>query len=151
MVFVNKKKNAYPEISLHDCVFSEIKLKEHVVCFVFKDGYNLDAEKQTQENAELQINNLSTDNIDIWISKEFRLKKGYMPVYISKCYDIGSVQKEIKKGWRFEIVDEMYSNGKLLWRGEVFKNKDGKRKYLSRFELFINFEDGLDIIYQYNL
>lgn len=89
------RNNAYPEISLHDCAFTEINYESQGVYFVFKDGFCLSAEEQTNGKALLFLD-LDTSNLAFHTTKSIRFLKGHMPKYITKYIEISDIQKKLR-------------------------------------------------------
>lgn len=149
MKYTNIVKNAYPNISLHDCKINKIEHDSNGLYFYFKEGFCLDAETETDGQSMLLVN-VNLEDISFYLSKSYRLIRGRMPIYITKYKEIKDVQKLLKKGKYFEIVDEFYHENEILWKGEIFIDKKQRRECCGYFEFHFYSSDNINLIYYYN-
>lgn len=81
-----------------------------------------------------------------WVLPSGKRSFNYATTYKS----LEDIQKLLKKGKYLEIVDEFCHANEILWRGEIFIDKKGKRRRCGYFEFFFYLNDGADILYGYN-
>ena len=147
MEYLFSKKNAYKKFNLHDCYFNKILKSSSGIIIEFPEGVGIDAENQTG-SAVISIDT-DLDEINFIVGKTHRLCG--TAINVSKFYSIENIQKKMsEKRLLFEIIEEYYSESRLLWKGNIFLMRRGRRKEKGHFELRCYFEDEMSITYSYN-
>ena len=140
-------ENAYPAINLHDCEIKNLIYEKGNFYVCFPDGFFLDGEKRTAENAKIVIKNLCVEDAVFIVSKPYRFLKGKLPFYITKYKSIKDLKKFFGKGYYFTILKEYYENGEVMWKGVIESFKNRKIKTRGNFEFTFYSEN---LVYCFN-
>lgn len=140
-------ENAYPAINLHDCEINNLTYEEGSFHVYFSDGFFLDGEKRSAQNAKIVIKDLCDKDAVFLVSKPYRLIKGILPFYITKYKTINDLKKLFDRGYYFTILKEYYENGEVLWKGIVESSKNHQIKNRGNFEFTFYSEN---LVYCFN-
>lgn len=126
--------NKYPEISLSDCIITNIeKSGDDIIVNFGEDGFIIkDLEKNAYyhtDPSQVIIRGCDIDNITI---KEIRTQQLSEELFYNSVYEIDakSFLKKINKGkWELQMVYEFYSCSGALYIGHIQNKKKNQKSF----------------------
>ena len=150
-MFSNIELNAYPTVHLHDCIISDCYFDDQSVTFCFNDGINFNTNSKTQGSAEIELNNVTLNDISFFKINPIRIIKGLLPIYYVKHISAIQLLKLLRKGYQFRIEDEYYNGNSMAWRGSILFKKKKQCRLKGFFEIDLNSYREPNRVYKYNL
>ena len=133
------KKNAYPDIFLHDCQF-RLEYKDQTLRLLFEDGFcrmTADCSANPERiKGYIQIENIPSDEISIKAYKGKRCFGKYTETVHNIDLELLSC---LLKNCCLEVIDEYYCSGQVLYKCGFYPYQ--KKRPFDRVEIVISYYD----------